>query len=949
MAPGSAPPASAPAQSQWRTMLRFRVLLYSRNRALLLLGLLVPLAMVAIAIGMSALIQSSVPSIVKGASITGVPLFSPVGAGFDANGMMAPPVLVAGADTPALRADPRSFAALRDTAGTFLKTTGLRDRVYWREVDGGLDALNAVQIEILRRYPAGSLDWFESDPTKFQPLAGFMLHSPATAPDVNLSLVINQDPGMGRALIRTPTVMLNALHHALQGVVASAPDAALIGGAGQDPSGATAVQGAPSGQAAQQVIDKVMSLLANATASPSAPALPPWFLMLNGTVSTFPALQSDVIDISISIVPPFAAYALTFMMTLFTEQLVRERLEGQFDYLVTNTLAPTTYFSTFCFIAYGFQLLPSLTLIVALCATSKWFVAANVPALILMILVFNVVIIEMAVLFSFRFRSREGVGPTIGFGAALSVFLPYFIFEFAVKAEPSTLALVLISVVLPPFGFYRTLASVAVAYAQDRATWALSFSAPLLPVLLVFIAQSVLGAVFISRLANRVETVAATTAANAASARGGFLGMFCGRRTPRTEHAIDTESGAATAAHPNAAIPLDPVLLAIKARLHAPPVAGTADDDDVVRVQGLGMDFGAVNGDGQRETRTVLDDLYFSVPRGTVFGFLSPNSGGKTVTQNILSGLLRPTRGNAYIGGRSVVPFDPKIKRLLGVCPQFDKVFRELTVREHLEVFADIKGIAPHEAEVAVELAIADMQLAPVQHVRSKELSGGNRRRLSIAIACLGRPLALLLDEPTHSVDTSTKRAIWQSIRELKKHTTIILASHDMAECDFLADNVGVMINGSLVCYGAPQRLKSLYGASYKVSLRVANAAKTAEVTAAMAAAFPAPGTVRVTQNLGRSLELEIDLAKASGNADAAMHTTKLPDGRVVLSEAGVDARNRGVATFLARIFDLFRANRAAWTVVDWSVGQSTLAEVFVLLARHHRANIEEEKQVGSV
>ncbi|ORZ38644.1 P-loop containing nucleoside triphosphate hydrolase protein, partial [Catenaria anguillulae PL171] len=203
----------------------------------------------------------------------------------------------------------------------------------------------------------------------------------------------------------------------------------------------------------------------------------------------------------------------------------------------------------------------------------------------------------------------------------------------------------------------------------------------------------------------------------------------------------------------------------------------------------------------------VLDNLYLSVRKSELFAFLGPNGSGKSTTINILTSLLTPMSGEATICGRA--PSDPAVKRLLGVCPQYDQAYAQLTVYHHLRAFAYIKGVVgAEEVQAAINEALDAADLNEYKHREVGALSGGTRRRMSIAVACLGRPAVVILDEPTTGVDVATRRSIWSMIARLKQFTSILLVTHDMEEAERLAERAGVMINGSLVCVGTPQRLK---------------------------------------------------------------------------------------------------------------------------------------------
>ncbi|ORZ35180.1 hypothetical protein BCR44DRAFT_34378 [Catenaria anguillulae PL171] len=939
-----APAQVTPSSVQMWAMVRVRAYLYKRNVKLALTGILFPLAMIGIAIGMSALIMSSVANSMPktGTSLPSIPLLAPP-TSLDMEGLRSgsleprPLVLVAGGS------DDAAIRAIQGTMDQYFTAT--RQRARWLRVQSA-QQLNDLQLDMARKRSSNSGSADENR----NPVGGFFLHqAPTASQPLNMSLVVNADSGEGAGLQRVAPHVLTILNSAVQSIIpVSGPASNLIPRSGQDPRTLPA-QGpvAPSGPAAAQLVGSIFAQYASLAQSPAgAGTPPPWQVGFNGSISTFRAQSADRFDLSVSLVPPFVTYGLYFMTAFLTEQLVRERADGQFDYFVVNTLSPTAYYTSFFIISSGFLLLPCAAASIGLGIWVQWFRESNWLGIVLLFLAFSATTVTGSGFFSFFFRSKQAVGPVLGFGSAVVTFLPYFVFEFGVKSEVGLGVVYAITAFLPSFGLYRALAIVAQAHIAGKPMTGFSFSEPILPVLLILIAQAILGYALTIALANSTTTGEATGTAPIASLL---------TRTKAAESDADIEARP-PGEHPNAAIPLDPYLLAEKRRIQEGRIG---EREDVVAVKGLCMDFMTVEkrGDGlfsrdKVSRMRVLDDLYLSLFKNESLAFLGPNGAGKSTAISILIGLLKPTRGSATICNKSVVPFDPAIKRTLGVCPQHDKTFPDLTVREHLEAFARIKGLA--NVEGAVQTALKDMALVEVEHKQCKELSGGNRRRLSIAIACLGRPQVVILDEPTTGVDVATRRTIWNSITELKKHSSVILVTHAMDEADALCERIGIMINGSLVCLGTPQRLKSLYGAAYKITLRFHSTDMVAPALQGLHAQFPR-GSVKVLNEAsgGPNLDVEIDMAKLAaaytGSTDLItqqqQEPQRLPDGRTVLVESAAVDRSRVTARFLGEVFGLVASRRDEWGITDWSVGEVTLSEVFVRLAKYHRSHVEEEEK----
>src|SRR5207248_2717651 len=174
----------------------------------------------------------------------------------------------------------------------------------------------------------------------------------------------------------------------------------------------------------------------------------------------------------------------------------------------------------------------------------------------------------------------------------------------------------------------------------------------------------------------------------------------------------------------------------------------------------------------------------------------------------------------------SVLGVDPvaepaRAKKLMGITPQEAGVFDRLTVREHLEYFARFKGLSKREAVAATREVIAELSLVSETNRRVGALSGGQRRRILIGLAMLGRPPLLVLDEPTTGLDPATRRAVWQVIRQaVGAGSTVILSTHYMEEAERLSDRIGIISEGELIAYGNLDELLSRVDRSYRLSYR---------------------------------------------------------------------------------------------------------------------------------
>uniref|UniRef100_A0A8D0D6S7 ATP binding cassette subfamily A member 3 n=1 Tax=Sander lucioperca TaxID=283035 RepID=A0A8D0D6S7_SANLU len=229
-----------------------------------------------------------------------------------------------------------------------------------------------------------------------------------------------------------------------------------------------------------------------------------------------------------------------------------------------------------------------------------------------------------------------------------------------------------------------------------------------------------------------------------------------------------------------------------------------------VKIKHLAKEFKVGN-----KTRQAVRDLTMNMFEGQITVLLGHNGAGKTTTLSMLTGLFPPTSGRAYINGYDICQDMAMIRRSLGLCPQHDVLFDNLTVREHLLFYAQLKGFSKEKIPDEVDRTIRILNLEDKRQARSKTLSGGMKRKLSIGIALIGDSKVVMLDEPTSGMDPSARRATWDLLQGEKRGRTILLTTHFMDEADLLGDRIAIMAGGELQCIGSPLFLKSKYGAGY--------------------------------------------------------------------------------------------------------------------------------------
>jgi ABC-2 type transport system ATP-binding protein len=204
---------------------------------------------------------------------------------------------------------------------------------------------------------------------------------------------------------------------------------------------------------------------------------------------------------------------------------------------------------------------------------------------------------------------------------------------------------------------------------------------------------------------------------------------------------------------------------------------------------------------------TAVDNLNLEINQNELFALLGVNGAGKTTTIKMLSCLINPTEGDAFVFDISISKEPNKVKPLMNVSPQETAVAPNLTVKENLELIGGIYGMDKKAASEKAQNMINLFGLEEIQNNRAKILSGGYQRRLSIAMALISEPKLLFLDEPTLGLDVLARRELWKVIKNLKKDITIILTTHYLEEAVALSDRIGIMVKGKLKIVGTAEKI----------------------------------------------------------------------------------------------------------------------------------------------
>lgn len=211
---------------------------------------------------------------------------------------------------------------------------------------------------------------------------------------------------------------------------------------------------------------------------------------------------------------------------------------------------------------------------------------------------------------------------------------------------------------------------------------------------------------------------------------------------------------------------------------------------------------------------TAVNKLNLEIRQGELFSLLGVNGAGKTTTIKMLTCITKPTDGDAFVGGYSIIREPEKVKRLIGVSPQETAVAANLFVSENLELICGIHGFSKEKTKARIKELTEQFSLGSVMNRKAGKLSGGYKRRVSIAMALISEPEILFLDEPTLGLDVIARHELWDIIRSLKGKSTIILTTHYMEEAEALSDRIGIMKDGNLLISGTVKELKEKTGAT---------------------------------------------------------------------------------------------------------------------------------------
>lgn len=207
---------------------------------------------------------------------------------------------------------------------------------------------------------------------------------------------------------------------------------------------------------------------------------------------------------------------------------------------------------------------------------------------------------------------------------------------------------------------------------------------------------------------------------------------------------------------------------------------------------------------------SAVEELNLTVQEGELFSLLGVNGAGKTTTVKMLSCLIKPTGGEAFLEGKNILTDRQIVKSIIAISPQETAVAANLTVRENLELICGVHGFSRAKRKEKVNELSEILGLKTISGKKAGKLSGGWQRRLSIAMALISEPKILFLDEPTLGLDVLARNELWEIIRSLKGQVTIVLTTHYMEEAEALSDRIGIMKDGRLLICDTAENIKAI-------------------------------------------------------------------------------------------------------------------------------------------
>ncbi|XP_077867350.1 ATP-binding cassette sub-family A member 2-like [Saccoglossus kowalevskii] len=335
-----------------------------------------------------------------------------------------------------------------------------------------------------------------------------------------------------------------------------------------------------------------------------------------------------------------------------------------------------------------------------------------------------------------------------------------------------------------------------------------------------------------------------------------------------------------------------------------------------------------------------VNNLNLNLYEGQITALLGHNGAGKTTIMSILTGFIPPTSGVATVNGYDIIEDMANIRQNLGVCLQYNALFDKLTVEEHLWFFSQLKGYSLTQLRITMHRLLTDTGLMHKRHSTVTQLSGGMKRKLSVAIAFTGGSKTVILDEPTAGVDPYARRAIWDLLLKNKQDCTILLSTHHMDEASLLGDRIAIISSGQLQCCGSPHYLKQMYGDGYKliVTKKGFNELNGASSEDPLSSRLPStPSSPSLSASFSASTMVTSFIRKHIPSA--TLHSEK---NNVLVYT--MPKENTKKSQFID-LFEGLSRNQLSLEISSYEVTESTLEQIFLKVTQGIKADKVESRQ----
>eukprot|EP01113_Clastostelium_recurvatum_P025339 TRINITY_DN3048_c0_g1_i1.p1 TRINITY_DN3048_c0_g1~~TRINITY_DN3048_c0_g1_i1.p1 ORF type:complete len:846 (+),score=207.73 TRINITY_DN3048_c0_g1_i1:85-2622(+) len=615
-------------------------------------------------------------------------------------------------------------------------------------------------------------------------------------------------------------------------------------------------------------------------------------------------------------------FMLSFCMIIFVQNIVYEKEHRLRESMKMAGLKMHVYWIVTYIFDYVLYLIVMLVLIIyGNILQFRFFTQTDPSVYFVLFFLFGFSMVSFCFFLS-CLMSKEHTASIITFIYVMFISLTANIMNNAFIGNPDTpLAAFIVTAFVPHFTFHRIITYISIEYLNNHPglTWSGIVNHSQMPLLFGFLFMEAVGYLILHQY---LEAVLPSQYGSHLSPVFFLKPSFWRGLRQRRVLAAGTykEAGTTSAAsiHSTGVDPSDEGAISLDPADVSAERTNTfaASNFDSIRLFDLGKVF-RQGGSGKKVE--AVSRLSLSVSQGQCFGLLGPNGAGKTTTLSVLCGLYTPTSGTAIINQFDIKEQLGFAQLSLGVCPQYDVLWGELTGREHLLFFGRMKGYVGAQLNAVVDQALKEVLLVEAQHKPSKSYSGGMKRRLSLAIALIGDPLAVILDEPTTGVDPFSRRVVWDVIKSKRPQSAIILTTHNMEEADVLCDRVCIVDKGVMKCIGQSVELKARYGAGYTLTI-----------------------TSRDSDGINGA-GVAYDASAASGSSvspqDVEINTFvcgMVPGATLINSLAGTRSWTVPRASVrLSTLFAQIEQERDRLNITDWGITQSTLEEVLLQTATH--------------